>query len=52
MQGHAAVVYERKMFVVGGWDGQGYFYSDVAVYDIEQSSWSILVTAGAQPDGR
>jgi hypothetical protein len=52
VSGHSAVLYDGKMYVFGGWDGAGYFYEDLAVYDVEHRTWTIAVTAGGTPTGR
>ena len=46
--GHTANLYNKKMYVFGGWNGKTYF-NDVIIYDLEKSAWNKLDTAGQPP---
>ena len=50
--GHAAVLHDGQMFTFGGWDGRGYFYHDLAVFDIAREQWSTPPTTGGPPARR
>eukprot|EP01111_Echinosteliopsis_oligospora_P012598 TRINITY_DN4332_c0_g1_i1.p1 TRINITY_DN4332_c0_g1~~TRINITY_DN4332_c0_g1_i1.p1 ORF type:complete len:487 (-),score=123.19 TRINITY_DN4332_c0_g1_i1:76-1317(-) len=49
--GHSAVVYDDKMFIFGGRDGNT-FKNDVFVFDLEEGKWSEVATTGAKPLAR
>lgn len=38
--GHAALLRGNDMYVFGGWDGLGAFYTDLAVFDVVRQLWS------------
>ena len=50
MMGHAAVVVERRMFVVGGLTAMG-LQGTLFVLDLDTGVWSRAASAGATPDG-
>lgn len=49
--GHTADLYNRKMYIFGGWNGKNYF-NDVHVFDLEKMAWSKLQTNGTPPAPR
>lgn len=53
VSGHAALLRGNDMYVFGGWDGRGVFYTDLAVFDVVRALWSYpAVAAGSDVPGR
>ena len=46
--GHTANLYNKKMYIFGGWNGKTYF-NDVVTFDLEKMAWSKLETGGPSP---
>ncbi len=49
--GHTANLYNKKMYIFGGWNGRHYF-NDVITFDLEKMAWNKLETAGPSPMAR
>lgn len=50
---HSAVLYKRKMYVVGGFqfnDGDNYALTDMHVLDLDTFSWSCLLMGNSSPE--
>ena len=49
--GHTANLYNKKMYIFGGWNGKTYF-NDVVTFDLEKMAWNKLDTIGPSPVAR
>ncbi|KAH7287296.1 hypothetical protein KP509_32G048800 [Ceratopteris richardii] len=50
-RGHGAAVINKKMYVIGGFDGKAHL-SDVHVLDLQSWTWNCLSTQGSGPSPR
>lgn len=51
---HSAVVYNKKMYIVGGFqykDGDNYALTDMHVLDLDTYVWSTVLMSSASPEG-
>jgi len=48
---HSASLWNKKMYIFGGWNGRDYF-NDTLTFDLEKMIWSRLETSGTTPVAR
>lgn len=49
--GHTANLWNKKMYIFGGWNGKEYF-NDIITFDLEKMVWSKLQASGNPPTPR